>query len=68
VARQARKYEPRVKGWERPGDSVDLQLNVIQNATLEDSGRFLSHTGTGRWLSEGVAMGKLSEGETEAEN
>jgi hypothetical protein len=28
----------------------------------------LSHTGTGRWLSEGVAMGKLSEGETEAEN
>lgn len=45
-----RKYEPNFKGPLRPEESVDMQMKVIQNITLKDSGEFLSHLGTKRWL------------------
>lgn len=67
IVKQHQKYEPGFKGPEAPEHSVNLQLEVIKNATLQDSGKFLSHTGTGRWLAEGVAWGKISEGEAKTQ-
>lgn len=45
-----RKYEPNFKGIITPEESVDLQLKVIEGITLKESGQFLSHKGTRRFL------------------
>lgn len=45
-----RKYEPNFKGIITPEQSVDLQLKVIEGITLKESGQFLSHKGTRRFL------------------
>lgn len=31
-------------------ESVRMQLNVIRNITIKDSGKFLSHFGNREWL------------------
>ncbi len=33
-----------------PAESVEYQLNVINNATIEKTGQFLSHWGNKAWL------------------
>ncbi|KAF2470636.1 NAD(P)-binding protein [Lindgomyces ingoldianus] len=44
------KYAPHFEGPISPETSVDLQLKVIEGMTLKDSGAFLSHLGTKKWL------------------
>ena len=47
------KYAPTFKGPITPAKSVEGQLSVLEKASVErDSGRFVSHLGTGRWLEE----------------
>lgn len=44
------KYEPSITGPITPEQSVDYQLKVIHGLTLKQTGEFLSHWGTKRWL------------------
>ncbi|KAJ9644144.1 hypothetical protein H2201_007122 [Coniosporium apollinis] len=45
-------YAPGLKGPITPQESVEQMLRVVDNATIErgDSGSFVSHLGTKRWL------------------
>lgn len=45
-------YAPGFKGPITPQESVEQILRVVDNATIErgDSGSFVSHLGTKRWL------------------
>jgi len=45
-----RKYEPEFKGAISTEESVEMQLKVIDGVTIKESGQFLSHLGTRRWL------------------
>ncbi|KAF2185250.1 NAD(P)-binding protein [Zopfia rhizophila CBS 207.26] len=50
MTKQFQKYEPSFKGPMTPEQSVAMQLKVIEGVTINDSGAFLSHLGTKRWL------------------
>lgn len=50
MAVQFRKYEPSYEKPIMPEESVDMQLKVIDKVTIKESGEFLSHLGTKRWL------------------
>ncbi|KAF2803459.1 NAD(P)-binding protein [Mytilinidion resinicola] len=50
LAEVFRKYEPGFKGAISTKESVEAQLKVIGAVTIEQSGEFLSHLGTKRWL------------------
>ncbi|KAF2497932.1 NAD(P)-binding protein [Lophium mytilinum] len=50
LAEVFRKYEPGFKGAISTQESVEAQLKVIQGVGIEQSGEFLSHLGTKRWL------------------
>ena len=45
-----KKVAPHWKGPLSPLESVELQMKVIDNLTIEDSGKFLSHWGNKNWL------------------
>ena len=50
LARMQEKY-PKWKGPVSPEESVKRMLDVVENATLEQSGQFLSYWGnTTEWL------------------
>lgn len=44
------RYQPDFKGPDPLDVAIPGVLKIFDNATLEDSGAFLSHTGTDRWL------------------
>jgi hypothetical protein len=50
MTKQFQKYEPNFKGPITPAQSVEMCLKVIDGLTLKDSGAFLSHLGSKRWL------------------
>jgi hypothetical protein len=45
-----KKLAPHWKGPLTPIESVELQAKVIDNMTIADSGKFLSHWGDKNWL------------------
>jgi len=48
-----KKFQERAPHWKgplTPAESVEHQLNVINNLSVEDSGKFLSHWGSKEWL------------------
>jgi hypothetical protein len=45
-----RKLKPDWDGPVSPKESVEAQLQVVKNLTIEDSGSFLSHNGDKNWL------------------
>ncbi|KAI3317774.1 putative short chain dehydrogenase [Xylariaceae sp. AK1471] len=44
------KYQPAFKGQDPLDVAIPGVLKIFDNATLADSGAFLSHTGTDKWL------------------
>ena len=44
------KYQPAFKGPDPLDVAIPGVPKIFDNATLEDSGAFLPHTGTDRWL------------------
>jgi hypothetical protein len=44
------KIDPTVEGPIPVAESVSEQLRVIQNLTVEDSGKFLTHHGNDVWF------------------
>ncbi|KAH7069711.1 hypothetical protein BKA63DRAFT_476639 [Paraphoma chrysanthemicola] len=50
MSRRFLKYEPKFTGPISPEESVEKQLAVLHRAALSDSGAFLSHHGTQKWI------------------
>jgi hypothetical protein len=47
---QFKAYSPTFNGPISPAESVKAQMKVIENATIKDSGAFVSHHGSKIWL------------------
>ncbi|KAJ8581524.1 hypothetical protein M405DRAFT_751657, partial [Rhizopogon salebrosus TDB-379] len=50
MIRKFRKIYPDFRGPITPETSVQMQLEVINRATVDDSGAFISHKGNKEWL------------------
>jgi hypothetical protein len=47
---QFRKYKPDLQGMTQPEEAISLMLEVINNLSIEESGKFVSQFGNQQWL------------------